>query len=118
MQYYIYNDVIKQIKHAKYLGVITDHRLSWNEHINYITSKANNVNAFFSRTSVNAPLISEAIVIGAWYVLSWNTIALCGLLIHRRIYQQLRQCKDVQLGQGRRNQSGCSGFGRTSFFSR
>ena len=46
MQYYIQNDVIKEVKHAKYLGVITDHRISWNEHINYITSKANNVKCF------------------------------------------------------------------------
>ena len=47
-QYYIQNDVIKEVKHAKYLGVITDHHLSWNEHINYITSKANNVKCFLA----------------------------------------------------------------------
>ena len=46
MQYYIQSDVIKEVKHAKYLGVIIDHRLSWNEHINYITSKVNNVKRF------------------------------------------------------------------------
>ena len=39
IQYYIQNDVIKEVKHAKYLGVIIGHRLSWNEHINYITGK-------------------------------------------------------------------------------
>ena len=33
VQYYIHNDVIKEIKHAKYLGVIiTDYCLSWNVH--------------------------------------------------------------------------------------
>ena len=48
-QYYIQNDVIKEVKHAKYLGVIIDHHLSWNEHINYITSKANNVKCFLQR---------------------------------------------------------------------
>ena len=46
MQYYIQSDVIKEVQHAKYLGVIIDHRLSWNEHINYVTSKANNVKCF------------------------------------------------------------------------
>ena len=46
MQYYIQNDVIKEVKHAKYLGIISDHHLSWNEHINYITSKVNNVKCF------------------------------------------------------------------------
>ena len=46
MQYYIQNDAIKEVKHTKYLEVIINHRISWNEHINYITSKANNVKCF------------------------------------------------------------------------
>ena len=37
MQCYIQNDVIKEVKYAKYLGVIINHHLSWNEHINYCT---------------------------------------------------------------------------------
>ena len=28
MQYYIQNDVIKEVKHAKYLGVIIDHGIN------------------------------------------------------------------------------------------
>ena len=75
MQYYIQNDVIKEVKHAKYLGAITDHRLSRNEYNNYITIM---LNISFSTTLVNAPLISKAIIIRAWYILSWNTLALCG----------------------------------------
>ena len=59
MQYYIQNDAIKEVKYAKYLGVIIDHHLSWNEHINYITSRLILLNVFFSVTSVNAPLISK-----------------------------------------------------------
>ena len=88
MQYYIQNDVIKEVKHAKYLGVIIDHHLSWNEHINHITSKANNVKCFLQR---NLSQCSIHIIIRAQYVLSWNTLVLCGLLKHKRIYQQLRQ---------------------------
>ena len=40
----------KELKRAKYLGVIIDHHLSWNEHINQIiaTSKANNINKIIS----------------------------------------------------------------------
>ena len=62
MQYYIQNDVIKEVKHAKYLGVIIDHHLSWN-----ITLLARLImlDAFFSVTSVNTPFISKAIVIRA-----------------------------------------------------
>ena len=55
MQYYIQNDVIKEVKYAKYLRVITDHRLSWNEHTNYITSKANNVKCFLQRNLSKCP---------------------------------------------------------------
>jgi len=49
MQYHIQDEVIKEVKYAKYLGVIIDHHLSWNDHINYITSKANNVKCFLQR---------------------------------------------------------------------
>ena len=62
MQYYIQNDVIKlEVKHSKYLGVINDHRLSWNERITLLIM----LNVFFSVTSVNASFISKAIVIRA-----------------------------------------------------
>ena len=55
MQYYIQNDVIKEVKHAKYLGFIFDHHLSWNEHINYITSKVNNVKCLLQRNLSQCP---------------------------------------------------------------
>ena len=47
MKYYIQNDVIIDVKYAKHLGVIIYHCI-WNEHINYITSKANNIKLFSS----------------------------------------------------------------------
>ena len=34
------------------------------------------LNFFFSSTSVNVPLILKAIIIRAWYILFWNTLAL------------------------------------------
>ena len=52
----IQNDVIKEVKHAKYLGVIIDHHLSWNEHINYITSKANDVKCFLQCNLSQCPI--------------------------------------------------------------
>ena len=40
---YIQNHIIKEAPHAKYLGVIIDQHLTWNEHISYVTSTANKV---------------------------------------------------------------------------
>ena len=44
--YYIDNHSIKEVTHAKYLGVIFDQTFSWNEHIKQIASKATKVNTF------------------------------------------------------------------------
>ena len=40
---------IKSVPHAKYLGVIIDEHLTFNEHIKMITSKANSVKSFLQR---------------------------------------------------------------------
>ena len=54
MKYYIQNDVIIDVKHAKYLGVIIYHHI-WNKHINYITSKANNIKCFLQWNLSRSP---------------------------------------------------------------
>ena len=43
-QYYIDNFIVKQATHSKYLGVIIDKRLTWNEHILTIANKARQIN--------------------------------------------------------------------------
>ena len=98
MQCYIQNDVIIDIKNAKYLGTIIDHHIIINNYYGMSISTASlarliTLNVFFSGTSLKTPVISKAFVIRAWYVLSWNMLTLCWLLIHKRIYQQLRQCR-------------------------
>jgi len=43
--YYIANSPIKEVNHDKYLGVIIDQNLTWNEHIKQISNKPIKVNA-------------------------------------------------------------------------
>ena len=43
---YMSNTPIQQAGHAKYLGVIIDKNLNWNEHTKQVVSKANGVRGF------------------------------------------------------------------------
>ena len=45
--YYIATSLIKKVTSIKYLGVRNDNKLTWNDHIQYITHKAAQVNGFF-----------------------------------------------------------------------
>ena len=54
--YYISNHLIKEVTHAKYLRVIIDQNLSWNEHIKQISSKGTKVNAFLHRNLYHCPV--------------------------------------------------------------
>ena len=47
--YHIQHHTIKEVSHAKYLGVIIDQHLTWNEHVSHITAKANKVKGFLQR---------------------------------------------------------------------
>jgi len=60
MSYYIQNQMIKEVSHAKYLGVTIDQHLTWNEHIRQITSKANNVKNFLQRNIRACPVNVKA----------------------------------------------------------
>ena len=53
--YYINNCLIQEVFHARYLGVILDQHLSWNEHIKQIANKATKVNAFLYRNLYQCP---------------------------------------------------------------
>ena len=56
-KYYIENSPITEVSCTKYLGVTIDHKLSWNEHIQRITTKAIQVNAFLYRNARHCPEI-------------------------------------------------------------
>ena len=53
--YSIHDHQRNEVKGAKYLGVTIDRTLSWNEHINNVTKKANNTRAFLQRNINRCP---------------------------------------------------------------
>ena len=54
--YYIQNTPIRSVSSVKYLGVTIDERLSFNEHINRISHRANSIKAFLQRNIKSCPL--------------------------------------------------------------
>ena len=54
--YYIDNCQIDEVSNAKYLGVVIDQHLTWNEHIKQTTSKAIRVNGFLYRNLYHCPI--------------------------------------------------------------
>ena len=46
---YIENTLIKEVSAATYLGVTIDSKLTWNDHIQTIVNKANQINAFLHK---------------------------------------------------------------------
>ena len=53
--YNIHNVFLKELKSAKYLGVIIDKTLSWNDHCSQMLKKANSTLAFIQRNLYNCP---------------------------------------------------------------
>ena len=56
MQYYIQNQLIKEVTHARYLDVTIDSHLTWNEHIKHVTIKAKNAKSFLQRNLKSCPI--------------------------------------------------------------
>ena len=57
--YSIHAHQLKEVKGAKYLGVTIDRTLSWNDHINNVTKKANNTRAFLQRNISRCPDVCQ-----------------------------------------------------------
>ena len=55
--YHIDNYKIQEVAHAKYLGVVIDQHLTWNDHIKLIASKATKVNSFLHHNLYQCPPI-------------------------------------------------------------
>ena len=59
--YYIATSPIKEVTSTKYLGVLIDHKLTWNDHIQSIVHKAAQVNGFLYRNLRQCPAHIKAI---------------------------------------------------------
>jgi hypothetical protein len=53
--YYIHGKQLQIVDNAKYLGLTISKNLSWNNHVNNITKKANSTLAFLQRNIGNCP---------------------------------------------------------------
>ena len=51
--YYLYDNPLRIVNEAKYLGVLLDSKLSFNKHIETVCKKANGVLAFLKRNLYN-----------------------------------------------------------------
>ena len=54
--YYLYDNPLRIVNEAKYLGVLLDSKLSFNKHIETVYKKANGVLAFLKRNLYNCNL--------------------------------------------------------------
>ena len=55
LNYHINDHSIQEVTHAKYLGVMLDQHLFWNDHIKQVANKATKVNAFLNRNLYQCP---------------------------------------------------------------
>jgi len=54
-QYTVQSKEIKEVAHAKYLGVTISHNITWSEHIKQITNKTNRTKGFLQHNLHNCP---------------------------------------------------------------
>jgi len=58
--YTLHGNLLKHVDVVKYLGVQISHDLRWNNHIDYVTAKANSTLGFVRRNiNINNPEVKE-----------------------------------------------------------
>ena len=98
--YCINNQLIKEVQHVKYLGITIDSRLTWREHINVLSRKANSTLAFLRRNLRPCSSYTKAKTELPAYVmsgLSLNIHLLFGILISKKISISWRWYKEELL---------------------
>ena len=52
----VYNEIIEQVNHLSFLGIIIDDKCNWNYHINYIRTKLSRSIAIINKIKYKLPL--------------------------------------------------------------
>ena len=92
--YALHNEAMREVTHAKYLGVTIDSKLSWSKHILEITTKANKVKGFLQHNLRSCPISVKA----NCYKSLVKPILEYACDIHKETYLVLNQCRDVLQG--------------------
>ena len=92
--YSIHEHQLKGVKGAKYLGVTIDRTLSWNEHINNVTKKANNTRAFLQRNINRCPEAIKTLCYQTFVRQSWSMPRWYGTRPQRKTSNQWRMWSD------------------------
>ena len=74
--YFLYNNQLRMVSHAKYLGVTLDSKMNFNKHITTICRKANSVLALLKRNlyHCNSQIRSQAYFLYVRPILEYASI--------------------------------------------
>ena len=77
LTYSIDNIVIKQVEHAKYLGITIDQKLKWHKHINSVVKKGNSLYVFFTKKLEKFSNCCEILLLSNLFKTSYRVCISC-----------------------------------------
>ena len=63
----IYKEIIEQVNHLSFLGILINDKYNWNYHINYIRAKLSRSIAIINKIKNKLPLINRMQILGYFY---------------------------------------------------
>ena len=67
----INNEIVKRVETCKYLGIILDYRLTWNDHVNFVSKKTKYLTVLFYKLS---QIMKTETLIMIYYALFHNRV--------------------------------------------
>ena len=96
--FFLENSELEEVKEFKDLGIITNHHLSWNPHIDYIVSKANRILGLIKRIVKVWMTLRPCVLFTAhWSTQIWNIVQRCGPHIQREILISWKEYREERL---------------------